>query len=107
MAQPSLAAARRPSTAYAYGKAATAILPDARIDCVISEISVAGAKLACLRQPAVGQPLILAVPEIGALEALVTGHSDEGVQVTFEIAERERAPLASDLAALARPRLVV
>ena len=100
------AATRRPATRYAYGKAATAILADARVDCVISEISVAGASLECRQKPEVGVPLLLAVPHIGALEALVTGHSNDGFRVTFDIAESLRADVAGDLAALSRPRLI-
>ena len=106
MACPSFAATWRPATRYAYGKAATAILADARLDCVISEISVDGASLECREQPAVGAPLLLAVPHIGALEALVTSHSRNGFRVTFEIAEAVRVDVAGDFTALSRPRLV-
>ena len=106
MACRSFSATRRSATRYAYGQAATAILADARVDCVISEISVVSASLECQRQPDVGAPLLLAVPHIGALEALVTGHSRDGFRVTFNIAEAVRAEVAGEFAALSRPRLV-
>ena len=106
MAENARRAGRRPPRRYRYGKDATAILDDGRVGCVISEISVVDATLRCATRPRIGTPMLLAVPEIGALEALVVGRLVDGFAVTFDIAEAVRRPLAGDLARLSALRVV-
>jgi len=106
MAGQARTARRRPARRYRYGKDATAILDSGRIGCVISEISIVDATLRCRTRPRIGTPMLLAVPEIGALEALVTGRLADGFAVTFDIAETCRRPVAGDLARLSALRLV-
>lgn len=91
---------------YRYNKGAMAILDSGRVGCVISSISTVDATLRCPTRPEVGTALLLAVPEIGALEALVTGRMADGFAVTFDIADAVRQPVAQDLERLSALRAV-
>ena len=106
MAAARQATTRRQPARYRYGKDATVILDSGRVGCVISEISTVDATRRCANRPRVGTPMLLAVPEIGALEALVTCRLDDGFAVTFDIADVERQPLSEDLARLSALRVI-